>query len=86
MQDAGHFHDGRLFLPLRKSSGLLLIHVGASEPLSVLVKHNDLPVMVLSPPVFLEIRMLPDCHLKEYITLNILSTNELSTLSVANEA
>jgi hypothetical protein len=52
--DAGHFYDWGLFLPLCKSSGLSMNCVGASEPLPVLVKHCHLPVMVFSPSVFLE--------------------------------
>jgi hypothetical protein len=52
--DAGHFYDGGLFLPLRKSSGLSMNCVGASKPLPVLVKHSHLPMMVLPPSVFPE--------------------------------
>ena len=47
--DAGHFHDWGLFLPLCKVGGLLMIRVDASKPLPVIVKHSRLPVMVLSP-------------------------------------
>ena len=52
--DAGNFHNRGLFLPLCKSSGLSMNCVGAGEPLTVLVKHCHLPMMVFSPCVFLE--------------------------------
>jgi hypothetical protein len=52
--DAGHFHDWGLFLPLCKVNGLLMIRIDASKPLTVLVKHNGLPVMVLPPSIFPE--------------------------------
>jgi hypothetical protein len=51
--DASHFYDWGLFLPLCKSSSLLMIRVHASEPLTVLVKQSHLPMMVFSPCVFL---------------------------------
>ena len=52
--DAGHFYDWGLFLPLCKSSGLSMNCVSAREPLTVPVKQCHLPVMVLSPSVVLE--------------------------------
>jgi hypothetical protein len=52
--DAGHFYDRGLFLPLCKSSSLLMIRVNASEPVTVIVKQSHLPVMVLSPCVIPE--------------------------------
>jgi hypothetical protein len=52
--DAGHFCDWRLSLPLCKSSGLFMVRVGASESLTVLVKHCHLLMMVFSPLAFLE--------------------------------
>jgi hypothetical protein len=52
--DAGHFYDWGLFLPLCKSSSLLMIRVHPSEPLTVIVKQGHLPVMVLPPCVFPE--------------------------------
>jgi hypothetical protein len=52
--DAGHFYDWGLFLPLCKCSGPLMIRVGATEPLTVIVIDSRLPMMVLSPCVFPE--------------------------------
>ena len=52
--DASHFYDWRLFLPLRKSSGLLMIRIHTSKPLTVIVKQCHLPVVVLAPCVFPE--------------------------------
>ena len=52
--DAGHFYDWGLLLPLCKSSGLSMNCVGAREPLAVIVKNSHLPVMVFSPLVFLK--------------------------------
>jgi hypothetical protein len=52
--DAGHFYDWGLSLPLRKCSGLSVNCVGASEPLTVIVKQGHLPVMMLSPCIFPE--------------------------------
>lgn len=74
--DAGHFYDRGLFLPLCKGSGLGMNCVSASKPFTVLVKHRHLPMMVFSPSVFLERCAFSDFHSEEYITLNILSTNE----------
>ncbi|MFZ0862360.1 MAG: hypothetical protein WAN18_16870, partial [Candidatus Sulfotelmatobacter sp.] len=74
--DASHFHDWGFLLPLCKTGGLLMIRVGAGKPLTVIVKHSHLPVMVFSPFVFTESRTLPNGHSNIYITSNILSTNE----------
>jgi hypothetical protein len=52
--DASHFYDWGLFLPLCKSSGLSMNCIGANKPLTVIVKHSGLPVMVLSPRIFSE--------------------------------
>jgi len=52
--DAGHFYDWGLFLSLCKISGLLMIRVHASKPLTVIVKQSQLPVVVLPPRVFSE--------------------------------
>ena len=66
--DAGHFHDWGPFLPLCKVSGLLMIRVDASKPLTVLVKHSCLPVTVLPPSVFPEVCVFPNFHSDRYIT------------------
>jgi hypothetical protein len=50
--DANHFYDWRLFLPLSKCSGLCMNCICANKSLTVIVKHSDLPVMVLSAFVF----------------------------------
>ncbi len=72
--DAGHFYNWGLFLPLGKSSGLSMNCVGAREPLAVIVKHSHLPMMVLSPSVFPEYCGFPaSFHLRDTITLNSLS-------------
>jgi hypothetical protein len=52
--DAGHFYDGGFSLPLCKIVGPVMIDICASKPLTVLVKHSHLPMMVFSPSVFLE--------------------------------
>ena len=52
--DAGHFYNWGLFLPLCKFIGLGMNCVSASEPLTVLIKQRHLPVVVLSACVFLE--------------------------------
>ncbi len=54
LSDACQFHDGRFLLPLCKVSGLFIIRVDVSKPLTVLVKHSGLPVMVLPPSIFPE--------------------------------
>jgi hypothetical protein len=54
LRDTSHFYDWGLFLPLCKSSGLSMNCIGANKPLTVIVKHGDLPVMVLSPRIFSE--------------------------------
>jgi hypothetical protein len=54
LNDAGHLHDRGLFLPFSKSSGLSMNCIGSSKPLTVLVKHSHLPVMVLAPCVLLD--------------------------------
>jgi hypothetical protein len=53
-EDAGRFYNWRLFLPLCKTSGVGMNRVGASEPLTALVIHCHLPVMLLPPSVFLK--------------------------------
>jgi len=62
--DAGHFYNWGLFLPLCKSSGLSMNCVGAREPLAVIVKNGHLPVMVFSPLVFPECCMFVSFHLE----------------------
>ena len=52
--DANHFYDWGLFLPLGKSSGLSMNCIGANKSLTVIVKHCNLPVMMLPPPIFSE--------------------------------
>jgi hypothetical protein len=52
--DASDSYDWGLFLSLCKSSGLSTNCVGAREPPAVLVKHRNLPVVVLPPCVFPE--------------------------------
>jgi hypothetical protein len=49
--DAGHFYNWGFFLPLCKPSGLSMNTVRASEPLAVLVKQGNLPMMEFSPLV-----------------------------------
>jgi hypothetical protein len=56
LQDPRGLHDGRLPLPLGKLGGLLPVRIDASKPLPILVKHRDLPVLVLAPPIFPELR------------------------------
>lgn len=55
LQYPGGFYDGRFPLPLGELRGLFPVRVNASKPLSVFVKHGDLPVSVLSTPVFSEL-------------------------------
>jgi hypothetical protein len=69
LRNANHFHDGRFLLPLCKSIGLRMDRVGPGKPLTVIVKDGNLPMMVLSPPIFLEGCKFPIFHSEEYITL-----------------
>jgi hypothetical protein len=59
LQDSSRFYDGRLSLPLRKSSGLFPVRIYASESLPVLVKHSHLPVLVFPPSIFSELGAFP---------------------------
>jgi hypothetical protein len=54
LNDAGHLYERGFLLSLSKSSGLSMNCVGASKPLTVIVKHSHLPMMVFSPSVFPE--------------------------------
>jgi hypothetical protein len=54
LSDAGHFYDRGFPLALCKSSGFFMVRVDTSKSFAVLVKHSRLPVMVLSPRVFLK--------------------------------
>ena len=71
--DASHFHDRGFLLPLCKASGLLTIRVNATEGFAITIKNGNLPVMVLSPPVFPECCRFLSFHLRNTITLNSLS-------------
>ncbi len=50
--------DRRLSLPLSKLHRLLTGRVNAGEPLAVFVEDGNLPVLVLAPLVFSELRTL----------------------------
>ena len=52
-------YDRRLSLPVGKPGGLLAVRVNAGKSLPVLVKHCDLPVPVLAPPIFPELGTFP---------------------------
>jgi hypothetical protein len=52
--DASHFYDWGLFLPLCKSDGLSMNCIGPSKPLTVIVKHSNLPMMMFSSFIFPE--------------------------------
>ena len=52
--DAGHFYYWGLFLPLCKSDGLSMNCIGPSKPLTVIVKHSNLPMMMFSSFIFPE--------------------------------
>jgi hypothetical protein len=54
LNDTHHLYDWGFFLSLCKSSGLSMNCVGASKPLTVVIKDGNLPVMVLSPLIFPE--------------------------------
>jgi len=54
LNDADHFYNRGFLLPFRKSSGLGMNCVGASKPLTALIKHSHLPVVMLPPCVFPE--------------------------------
>ena len=74
LSDASHFYNWAFSLPLGKSNGLFMNRVGAGEPLTVLVEHRHLPLMVFSPFVFSVRSGFPmDFHLEQYSTLNSLS-------------
>jgi hypothetical protein len=64
--DASHFHDRRFLLSICKVSGLLMIRVDATKSFAVVIKDGDLPVMVLTPPIFSECCASPNFHLEEY--------------------
>jgi hypothetical protein len=73
--DAGHFHGGRLSLPLGKFGGFFLVGIHAKESFAVAIKNFNLPVSVLSPSVFPEYCGFPaSFHLRDTITLNSSST------------
>jgi hypothetical protein len=59
LQYSRGLYDGRLSLPLSKFGGLFPVRIHASKPLPVLVKHGDLPVLVLTPPIFSELGAFP---------------------------
>jgi len=46
-------------LPLGELGGFFPVRIHASKPLPVLVKHCDLPVLVLPPPIFSELGAFP---------------------------
>jgi hypothetical protein len=54
LNDAGHLYERGFLLSLSKSSGLGMNCIGASKPLTVIVKQSNLPVMMLSPSIFRE--------------------------------
>jgi hypothetical protein len=56
LQNPRGLYDGGLSLPLGKFGGLIPVRVHAGKPLPVLVKHSDLPMLVLAPPIFPELR------------------------------
>ena len=76
MNDAGHLYERGFLLSLSKSSGLGMNCIGASKPLTVIVKHSNLPVLVLPPTIFPKLSAFSNFHLEKYITLIRLSTNE----------
>ena len=55
LQDPRGLYDRGLSLALGEPSGLFPVGIDTSKPLPVLVKHGDLPVFVLAPPVFPEL-------------------------------
>jgi hypothetical protein len=59
LQDPRGLYDGGLPLPLSKFRGLFPVGIYAGKPLSVLVKHGYLPVLVLSPPILPELGAFP---------------------------
>jgi hypothetical protein len=59
LQDPRGLYDRGLSLPLSKFGGLFPVRVHAGKSLPVLVKHSHLPVLVLSPPIFPELRAFP---------------------------
>src|ERR1700737_4333320 len=72
LSDASHFHDRGFLLPLCKACGLLTIRVDATEGFAITIKNGNLPVMVLSPPVFPECCGFLSFHLRNTITLRSL--------------
>jgi hypothetical protein len=59
LQYSRGFYDRRFSLPLGKLGGLFPVRIHASKPLPVLVKHCDLPVFVLPPPILPELGAFP---------------------------
>ena len=59
LQYSRGFYDRRFSLPLGKLGGLFPVRIHASKPLPVLVKHCDLPVLVLAPPILPKLSAFP---------------------------
>jgi hypothetical protein len=59
LQDPRGLHYGGFSLPLSKLGSFLAVCVNTREPLPVLVKHGDLPVLVLPPAIFPEFGTFP---------------------------
>jgi hypothetical protein len=51
LKDPRGFDDRRLFLALRKTLGTVSVDVHTGEPLSVVIKHGHLPVLVFPPSI-----------------------------------
>jgi hypothetical protein len=59
---ASHFYYREFLLPICEASGLHTIRVDATEGFAITIKHSNLPVMVFSPPVFLNRGAFPRLH------------------------
>jgi hypothetical protein len=70
LQYPGGLYNWGLPLPLGEFSGLFPVRVHASKPFTVFIKHGDLPVPVLPPPIFSELGAFP-CGLCLGHSLNI---------------
>jgi hypothetical protein len=73
LSNASHFHDRGFLLSICKARGFFMVGIQANKPLTVFVKHGDLPVMMFSPSVFPERCAFPNYHLEKYTTLDSLS-------------
>jgi hypothetical protein len=77
LKDPGHFHDRGFPLPLCKAIGLSVIRISAGKPLTVFVKQSHLPVVVLSPCIFLEWYTFHNLNKKEYIMRIVIRSDSL---------